>query len=99
MQVRKDRTLPGGWHVAFEFAPEGWLKKDGTTRQRDHRAYYLGAAGPCSACDGSGRAPSQKRPGGTVQCKACKGTGVPSRRRVDSVTTICDAILPKDGLP
>lgn len=99
MQVVRNRTLPGGWEINFEFSPEGYLKKDGTPRLRDHRAYYLTALGPCSSCEGTGRQPSDKRPGNTIQCKACKGSGSPSRRRVDSVTTICDAILPKDGLP
>lgn len=98
-QVVRNRVLPGGWSVDFEFAPEGWLKKDGTPRQRDHRAYYLAAVGPCGSCEGTGRQPSEKRPGKTIQCKACKGAGTATRRRVDSVTTICDAILPKDGLP
>ena len=99
MEVVKERVLPGGWRVNFEFSPEGWLKKDGTKRQVDHRAYYLSTVGDCLTCDGTGRAPSEKRPGGTIKCKACDGTGSPKRRRVDSATTICGGILPKDGLP
>lgn len=99
MQVVKRRALPGGHVIEFEFSPAGWLKKDGTSRIVDHRAYYLTAGATCQACDGSGRAPSEKRPGNTIQCKPCKGTGEAQRVRVESVTTICDRILPKDGLP
>lgn len=99
LKTVKSRTLPGGWRIDFEFSPAGWLKPDGTARVVDHRAYYLTPAGICQACDGSGRVPSDKRPGGTVKCQPCKGSGQPRRERVESVTTICDRILPKDGLP
>lgn len=72
MQVVKERMLPGGYTVRFEYAPEGWLTKKGTPRTEDWRRYFVHV------------------------------TGQPVRRRDDqavSVTTICDAILPKDGLP
>lgn len=99
MAVRKERTLPGGWLIEFESAPAGWLKKDGTARMTDWRAYHLTTPGDCPGCHGTGRALSEKRPGKTIKCQACQGTGKPKRQRVESVTTICDAILPKDGLP
>lgn len=99
LQVLKQRTLPSGHLIEFEFAPAGWLKRDGTARAVDYRAYYLTGDPVCQACAGSGRAPSVKRPGNTIQCKPCRGTGATPRGRVESVTTICDRILPKDGLP
>lgn len=99
MAVRKERRLPGGYLVQFEWAPVGYLKRDGEPRSDEWRAYYLSAGPTCAACEGSGRTPSTKREGATVKCKSCDGTGTPKRERVQSVTTICDAILPKDGLP
>jgi hypothetical protein len=69
-------------------------------RVKDWRAYHLSQiANGCPPCAGTGRAPSEKRPGGTVKCPACKGTGSTPRKQVVSVTTMCDSILPKDGLP
>ena len=34
----------------------------------------------CQDCDGSGRQPSEKRPGNTVQCGRCSGNGVKKRK-------------------
>lgn len=98
LEVVKERTFESGYVVRFEFAPAGWTRPDGMTRLKDHRAYYITRAGNCSACEGTGRSASEKRPGGTVQCKACRGSGKPRRERVESVTSICSTILPKDGL-
>lgn len=93
------RELVDGAEITFEFAPAGWLTKDGEIRRRDHRAYYYTPQPVCLACAGSGRAPSEKRPDGTVQCKPCKGTGECKRERMISVTTLLDSISPKGGLP
>jgi hypothetical protein len=71
MGIIKTRLLPGGYQVDFEFAPAGFLKKDGEPRRADWRAYYL----------------------------SVPATPTEKRARVESVTTICDRILPKDGLP
>lgn len=92
------RDLPAGL-VEFEFAGYGTLTAAGEVRKRDHRAYYFTASGPCSACEGTGREPSEKRPGKSVQCKMCKGSATATRDRFISVTTLLDAILPKPGLP
>jgi len=99
MQTVKQRRLPGGHLIEFEFAPAGWLTQKGTPRYEDWRAYHLTSHPTCPICEGSGRVASDKRPGGTVKCHACKGTGDTQRARVESVSTICDRILPKDGLP
>jgi hypothetical protein len=62
-----------------------------------YRAYHWTPEGPCMGCDGSGRMPSAKRPApATIQCDECKGTGEPKRQRLPSVSTIRDAITPKD---
>lgn len=98
LEINLRRELAGG-AIEFEYAPAGWLTADGEIRQRDHRAYYWVPSGDCLPCSGSGRAPSVKRPGNTIQCKPCKGTGRPSRARYVSVTTVLDAITPKGGLP
>ena len=63
--------------IEFEFAPAGWLMSSGEVRQKDWRAYFYVVNAVCSTCDGSGRIPSEKRPGNTIQCKACNGTGDP----------------------
>ncbi|MGH2876665.1 MAG: hypothetical protein ACRDLV_10475 [Solirubrobacteraceae bacterium] len=99
MQTVKERRLPSGHLITFEFAPAGWLKRTGAPRYDDWRAYYLTASPECEVCGGSGRAPSEKRQDATIRCKPCKGTGRTQRTRVESVTTICGRILPKDGLP
>lgn len=98
IQDRKTRELADGSVIEFEFAPYGWLTQDGEPRQKDHRAYYFTATPECLSCGGSGRAPSEKRPDGTVQCKPCKGSGKGKRERMPSVTTLLDAICPKPGL-
>jgi hypothetical protein len=51
----------------------------------------------CLACDQTGRVPSEKRPGQTVQCKRCKGEGF----RLESytrTTTFIDCIEDKSNL-
>jgi hypothetical protein len=41
MEVYLKRELPDGALIEFEQSPAGWLKKDGTPRLVDHRAYYV----------------------------------------------------------
>lgn len=93
------RELPAGGTVFFEEAPVGWLTKDGKPRQRPHRAYYYAATIECNACGGSGRTPSEKRPGGTVKCQPCKGSGECPRSRLTAVSSVLDVVCPKPGLP
>lgn len=99
MQEVKRRELIDGSEILFEFAPYGWLTQDGEPRQKDHRAYWYLPQPQCLACEGSGRAPSEKRPDGTVKCKPCNGTGECKRERMVSVTTLLDSISPKPGIP
>jgi hypothetical protein len=100
LEVHVQRWIgDGDGMIEFEFAPFGWLAQNGELRQKDHRAYYWTVDGTCLDCNGSGRVPSEKRPEGTIKCKACNGTGDPKRRRMVSVTTLLDAITPKGGLP
>jgi hypothetical protein len=99
LQEHKTRQLPAGAVVEFEQAPRGWITKDGNVRQKDHRAYYYTPQPTCPACNATGRVPSEKRPGNTIQCKTCKGTGDGPRTQLISVTTLLDAICPKGGLP
>lgn len=40
IQERKERVLPDGSIVSFEFAPTGWLTKAGKPRMQDWRAYH-----------------------------------------------------------
>jgi len=95
----KTRELPDGARIDFEYAPAGYLKKDGEVRQTDYRAYYLTpAARTCSPCGGDGKLYDRSERG--RRCELCKGTGNESRRqRLVSVTTILSAILDKPGLP
>lgn len=97
LDVYLRRELPNGGTVIFEHAPAGWLTQKGEVRYKDYRAYYFQATQDCQECDG-GRIPSEKRPGKTVQCPACKGSGECRRQRFQSVTTILDGVLPKPGL-
>lgn len=99
MMVVKERTLRDGGTVTFSYAPAGWLTLDGTPRRDEWRRYHYTAPGPCDGCDGTGRATSLARADATVKCRRCAGTGQPKRAEVTSVTTICDRILPKPGLP
>jgi len=99
MQEHKRRELSNGAVIEFEQAPRGWLKKDGEPRQKDWRTYWWTPQPVCAQCEGSGRASSEKRPGSTVKCGACNGTGDCSRTQMISVTTLLDAICPKGGLP
>lgn len=98
LQERAVRELPDGSKLIFEYAPAGFLKKDGEPRREDWRAYFFEAAHGCDRCDGTGRAPSAKRPGKTVQCAQCKGTGSTRRERLTSVTTLLGYICPKPAL-
>jgi hypothetical protein len=98
LAVAKRRVLPSGCVIEFESAPAGWLKLDGTARVVDYRAYYLTRQPECIVCEATGRVPSEKRPGNTIKCKACDGTGNTKRRSVPAVSTLCDAILAKGGL-
>ena len=98
-QEQKTRELPNGGIVTFEMAPAGWLARNGEPRYRDYRAYYFTPQPVCGACDGSGRMPSVKRPGNTVLCSSCRGSGEEKRQRMVSVTTLLDPILAKGGLP
>lgn len=99
LEEQKSRELPDGTLIEFESAPAGWLTRDGSVRQKDHRAYYLTVpAGDCSTCEGTGRRFDQSSRG--RRCEICRGTGSLARRvRVPSVSTILDAICPKPGLP
>lgn len=99
LEVQDRRELASGGVIEFEFAPAGWLTQDGLPRERDHRAYYWTPQADCVACAGTGRAPSEKRPDGTIKCKPCDGTGLTKRQRMASVSTVLDCILPKPGLP
>lgn len=92
------RQLDGGGLIEFETAPAGWLTPDGKVRKQDYRAYYWTPVLECAACE-NGRVPSLNRPGGTIKCKACNGTGETKRTRMTSVSTILDNILPMGGLP
>lgn len=93
------RELPGDAAVEFELIRAGCAMSDGSLRQVDYRAYWYTPQPACELCGGAGRVPSLKRPGGTVKCQPCKGTGERKRDRMVSVTTLLDAILPKPGLP
>lgn len=99
MEEVKTRDLPDGALIEFEFAPAGFLKRDGEVRLTDYRAYYLTpAARTCSPCRGGGRVFDRSERG--RKCELCRGTGNESRRaRLPSVTTVLDAIMPKPGLP
>lgn len=77
--------------------PAGWLTQKGEVRYKDYRAYYFQSSEQCQDCD-NGRIPSVKRPGNTIQCPVCKGSGEGHRERFQSVTTILDTILSKGGL-
>lgn len=92
------RELDSGGLIEFESSPAGWLTKDGEMRVKDYRAYHWTPHPVCQFCEG-GRAPSIKRPGGTIKCAACDGTGLTKRVRVTSVSSVLDTILPKPGLP
>lgn len=94
------RELPDGGLIEFELAPYGWLALSGERRQRDHRAYYFTPPDiDCGDCAGSGRIDG-KRAGTTKQCPKCKATGQGAKRiRLPSVSTVCDAICPKPGIP
>jgi hypothetical protein len=96
----RTRELPDGSLIEFEFAPAGFLMLDGERRQRDHRAYYFTPAeSDCAPCEGNGRVPG-KRSGTTKLCPTCKGTGEGAKRvRLTSVSTVCDTIIPKPGIP
>lgn len=93
------RKLSNGGLIEFEQAPKGWLTQDGQLRLKDHRAYYWTSQPDCSLCDGTGRFPSVKRPGNTIKCQPCNGTGKTKRQRLASVSSLLDLILPKPGLP
>jgi hypothetical protein len=93
------RELDSGGLIEFESSPTGWLTQAGEMRVKDYRAYYWTAQPECESCDGSGRVPSEKRPGGTVKCQPCNGSGETKRQRVMSVSSVLDMILPKPGLP
>lgn len=95
----KTRGLSDGSVIEFEQAPAGWLTQAGELRQRDHRAYYYTSpSAPCAICDGSGRVAGRTATG--RKCSVCKGTGDASKRkRLPSVTTMLDAIVPKPGIP
>lgn len=97
LDVSLRRELPNGGTVIFEHAPAGWLTQKGQVRFKDYRAYYYQATERCQECD-DGRIASVKRPGNTIQCPACKGSGECRRDRYQSVTTILDVILSKPGL-
>ena len=99
LQEVKTRDLPDGARITFEYAPYGWLTKDGEPRRQDYRAYYHTPQPECPECHGSGRAPSEKRPRSTIKCKPCNGTGECRRERMVSVTTLLDSISPKPGIP
>lgn len=73
--------------------PAGLLEFESTP---SYRAYYWTPAGDCVPCGGSGRMPSLKRKGSTVQCKDCHGSGDPKRSKLVSVTTLLNDIVPKD---
>lgn len=88
LSVYLRRELPDGALIEFE-----------ERRETNYRAYYYTPQPQCMDCEGSGRQPSEKRPGRTVKCEACKGSGRCKRERMISVTTLLDAILPKPGLP
>lgn len=96
-EVELRRELPNGGIVTFEQAPAGWTTQKGEVRYKDYRAYYWQPTERCEDCE-DGRIPSVKRPGKTIQCPQCKGTGECRRERFLSVTTILDQILAKGGL-
>lgn len=79
--------------------PDGSLLEYEERRDSSYRAYHLTPQPQCPACEGSGRAPSEKRPGGTIKCEPCKGTGAHPRQRLVSVSTLLDSICPKPGIP
>lgn len=99
MAQTKRRELPDGSLIDFEYAPAGWLTKDGIPRAKEWRAYYVTTPdADCAFCHGTGRV--EGKGARTRQCAICKGSGNASTRtRLPSVTTILDAICPKPGLP
>lgn len=44
-EIEIEREVPGLGVIRFEQCPMGWLKKDGTPRLQDHRAYWFTPAG------------------------------------------------------
>lgn len=91
-----ERRLDAGGLIRFEMAPAGWLLDNGEVRRKDWRAYYWTPQDTCVMCDGDGRVNGKTR---VVKCKACEGSGKTKRRRVTSVSSVLDLILPKPGLP
>lgn len=92
------RELPDGSVIEFCSAPAGWLAQNGEPRVQEYRAYHHTAPErECDFCKGTGRVEG-KTPRGR-KCSICNGEGrLALRRRMVSVSTIRDSILPKDGL-